>query len=189
MGDMTAAAVFTDRRMFKQKRTALIFVATQAGVVQVQSDQFAFFQRTMRRMAISAHQLRFQQRMTAGQPRLGPHILMTLIAGLRLADPLQYPLSRRMGVVAIAAGDVLHRMSTAIPVHQVTLMTVGANRIAGFHIDELIGPESELRKLHRRIQWMLTRIAMTGSTAIPGDRRARIISNTMGGCEYAMHRR
>jgi hypothetical protein len=108
MWDMTVGTVFADWRMFKQKRSTLVFMTAQAGIGEIQADQFARFYRAMWSVAIRADQLSFKQRMTARQPDLGPNILVTLITGIRLTDSLQHRLSGGMGVVTITTGDIFY---------------------------------------------------------------------------------
>lgn len=138
-------------------------------------------------MAIGAHQLRFQQWMATRQTRFGTNILVTLITCLSLADPLQHPLSRRMRVMAVTAGEVFHGMSAAIPVHQITLMTIETDRIPDLQIGKLIRPEGHFRKLTGWVQRMISGIAVAGPAAISRFRCARIIHDAMGGAEDAVH--
>jgi len=124
MRNVTVGTVFADRWVLVEKWSALIFMTAQAGVGEIQADQFSGLNRTMRGMAVSADQLSFKQRVTARQPDLGPHLLMALVAGIRLADPLQHLLARCMGVMTIATGKIFYRMSAAVPMHQIAAMAI-----------------------------------------------------------------
>jgi hypothetical protein len=80
-------------------------------------------------------------------------------------------------------------MRPAIPMHQITLVAIETDRVLRFNADEVVRSKGELRHFSGRVQRMITRIAMTRPTAIPGHRRTNIIGYPVRCAEDPVHGR
>ena len=81
-------------------------MTTKTGIAEIQANELTGFHRAVRRVAVGTDQLSFKQRVAARQAGLGPHILVTVVAGVCLADSLEYRLPGCVGVMAITADKV-----------------------------------------------------------------------------------
>ena len=81
---MAIAAVFSDRRMFPKKRSALLGMAIETGVVDRLLDELQFVCRAVRAMATAAIHLALANGMRVGFQRLGTLLLVAFEANFGL---------------------------------------------------------------------------------------------------------
>ena len=115
---MAVEAIFTDRRMFEQKRAALFRMALIAGFVDRVGLEQGISQRAMRIMAIIAAHLSFRQRHVRAAVELQADVLVALSAGVADRHLGHAALDRefRHRIVAVAAGEAVTLMHGTQPV-------------------------------------------------------------------------
>ena len=115
---VTVQAIFPDRRVFEQERSALFGMTLVAGVVDRGGPQQRFIRRAVRLMAVGADHLAFAQRHVRRAGHLRAPVLVALEAGLGLVNRLELEFLRHAphDGVAIGAGHVADFVGAAAPV-------------------------------------------------------------------------
>ena len=116
VGVMTVGAIFRDRLMLPEKRSALFAVAGRTGLVDGVLDELRRRRRSMRRMAGSAGHLPFAQRMARQLVEVGVLRLMTTPAHLDLRGGVAHRILRRVQRMAAGTCHVIRGVRAGCPI-------------------------------------------------------------------------
>lgn len=139
-------AVFSDRRMFPQERTAFFRVAPEAGIVQVLPHKLQFRCGAVRAVTTRAGHFAFTQRMRIRFQRIASPECMTVIAFIGLRRCPQHSVIGSVTLMAAGTADLIVVMRASVPRESgIGFMTFKAHAVLRLNACRRVGSETNDR--------------------------------------------